>query len=54
MRLQVGTVFGPKGLPRTSPRWNEVNRILQLPDVKERMTGLASTLLAARRNACAT
>jgi tripartite-type tricarboxylate transporter receptor subunit TctC len=35
-------VFGPKGLPQDiAARWNsEVNRILQLPDVKERMAGL--------------
>jgi tripartite-type tricarboxylate transporter receptor subunit TctC len=35
-------VFGPKGLPRDiAARWNsEVNRILQLSDVKERMAGL--------------
>jgi tripartite-type tricarboxylate transporter receptor subunit TctC len=35
-------VFGPKGLPLDiAARWNsEVNRILQLPDVKERMAGL--------------
>jgi tripartite-type tricarboxylate transporter receptor subunit TctC len=34
-------VFGPKGLPQDiARRWNsEVNRILQLPDVKERMAG---------------
>ena len=36
-------VFGPKGLPQDiAARWNsEVNRILQLPDVKERLVGLA-------------
>ncbi len=35
-------LFGPKGLPQDiAARWNsEVNRILQLPDVKERMAGL--------------
>lgn len=35
-------VFGPKGLPQDiATRWNsEVNRILQLPDVKERLVGL--------------
>jgi tripartite-type tricarboxylate transporter receptor subunit TctC len=35
-------VFGPKGLPQDiAARWNsEVNRILQLPEVKERMAGL--------------
>ncbi len=35
-------VFGPKGLPQDiAARWNsEVNRILQLPDVKERLAGL--------------
>jgi tripartite-type tricarboxylate transporter receptor subunit TctC len=35
-------IFGPKGLPRDiAVRWNsEVNRILQLPDVKERLAGL--------------
>jgi tripartite-type tricarboxylate transporter receptor subunit TctC len=35
-------VFGPKGLsPDIAARWNsEVNRILQLPDVKERLVGL--------------
>lgn len=35
-------VFGPKGLPQNiAARWNsEINRILQLPDVKERMAGL--------------
>lgn len=35
-------VFGPKGLPQEiAVRWNsEINRILQLPDVQERMAGL--------------
>ena len=35
-------VLGPKGLPKDiAARWNnEINRILQLPDVKERMVGL--------------
>ncbi len=35
-------LFGPKGLPRDiARRWNsEINRILQLPDVIERMAGL--------------
>ena len=35
-------VFGPKGLPQDiAARWNsEVNRILQMPDVKERLVGL--------------
>lgn len=35
-------VFGPKALPKEiAARWNgEINRILQLPDVKERMLGL--------------
>ncbi len=35
-------VYGPKGLPRDiAARWNsEINRILQLPDVKERFAGL--------------
>ena len=35
-------IFGPQGLPQDiAARWNsEVNRILQLPDVKERMAGL--------------
>ncbi len=35
-------VFGPKGLPKDiAARWNsEINRILQLPDVKERMAAL--------------
>jgi tripartite-type tricarboxylate transporter receptor subunit TctC len=34
-------VAGPKGMPQSIvTRWNnEVNRILQLPDVKERMAG---------------
>ena len=34
-------VLGPKGLPRDIvARWNsEINRVLQLPDVKERMAG---------------
>ena len=34
-------IFGPQGLPQDiAARWNsEVNRILQLPDVKERMAG---------------
>ena len=34
-------VLGPKGLPKDIvARWNsEINRILQLPDVKERMAG---------------
>ena len=33
-------ILGPKGLPRdVVARWNEeINRVLQLPDVKERMT----------------
>jgi tripartite-type tricarboxylate transporter receptor subunit TctC len=35
-------VFGPKGLPQSiATRWNsEINRTLELPDVKERMAGL--------------
>ena len=35
-------VFGLKGLSREiTARWNsDINRILQLPDVKERMTAL--------------
>jgi tripartite-type tricarboxylate transporter receptor subunit TctC len=35
-------LFGPRGLPRDiSVRWNtEMNRVLKLPDVIERMTGL--------------
>jgi tripartite-type tricarboxylate transporter receptor subunit TctC len=35
-------MFGPRGLPRDiAQRWNtELNRVLQLPDVKERMAGL--------------
>jgi tripartite-type tricarboxylate transporter receptor subunit TctC len=35
-------VFGPKALPKDiAARWNsEINRILQLPDVKERTAGL--------------
>ena len=35
-------MFGPRGLPRDiAQRWNsEINRFLQLPDVKERMAGL--------------
>jgi tripartite-type tricarboxylate transporter receptor subunit TctC len=35
-------VFGPKALPKDiAARWNsEINRILQLPDVKERMAGM--------------
>ena len=35
-------MFGPRGLPRdVAQRWNtEINRFLQLPDVKERMAGL--------------
>jgi tripartite-type tricarboxylate transporter receptor subunit TctC len=39
-------VFGPKALPKDiAARWNsEVNRILQLPDVKERMAGLGLEL----------
>lgn len=34
-------ILGPKGLPQdVAGRWNsEVNRILQLPDVKERLAG---------------
>ena len=34
-------IFGPKALPKSVvARWNgEINRILQLPDVKERMAG---------------
>ncbi len=35
-------VYGPKALPKEiAARWNsEINRLLQLPDVKERMAGL--------------
>lgn len=35
-------MFGPRGLPRDiAQRWNtEINRFLQLPDVKERLAGL--------------
>ena len=35
-------LFGPRGLPRDiAVRWNtEINRVLKLPDVIERMTGL--------------
>jgi tripartite-type tricarboxylate transporter receptor subunit TctC len=35
-------MFAPRGLPRDiAQRWNtEINRFLQLPDVKERMSGL--------------
>jgi tripartite-type tricarboxylate transporter receptor subunit TctC len=35
-------MFGPRGLPKEiAQRWNtELNRVLQLPEVKERMTGL--------------
>ena len=35
-------MFGPRGLPRdVAQRWNtEINRFLQLPDVRERMAGL--------------
>ncbi len=35
-------ILGPKGLPRNiAARWNkELNRILQMPDVKERMDGM--------------
>jgi tripartite-type tricarboxylate transporter receptor subunit TctC len=35
-------LFGPRGLPRDiAVRWNtEMNRVLKLPDVIERMTGL--------------
>ena len=39
--VQWYAFLGPKGLPRDIvTRWNnEINRILRLPDVKERMTG---------------
>jgi tripartite-type tricarboxylate transporter receptor subunit TctC len=39
--VQWFAVWGPKALPKDLvARWNrEINRVLQLPDVKERMTG---------------